>query len=905
MSPTTTAAPSAGELLKGESLTTAYGLRTNSRTTPMGLDSPRPRFTWKIAATESDVVQSSYELEVSDLTDFATTVWSTGRVTTEGQAAEYTGKTLRSATRYFWRVRVWTDDGVPSPWSEDSFETGILDASLWRAQWISTAVARPKAQPVALYVRGSLNLPAPVLRGRAYASALGWYRLFVNGVDLTGSALVPGWTPFDDYIEYQVYDVTEAFRAGANIVGMAVGEGRYRGSNGAARRPNRYGDRLAAFVQVELDLADGSTVRFVTDDSWMAGTGRILSADPQLGERVDLRIPDVDWLGDPVPPTRFTTASVLPPHPRRLIAEETERVQAVTTLTGSVSRTPSGKQLIDFGQNFAGVVSVRLAGPSGQRVRFRYSEVLTPDGELDTGYLSLLGHKDSGEKWFQKDVVILTGDSVVYTSWFTIHGFRYVEVDGLDHDLSPDDIEGTVLSAALPSAGTFECSDPRLNRLHSNVVWSLRSNFTDTATDCPTRERSGWTADIQTFASTSTTIVEADSYLRRYLRNLAAEQLPDGRIPPFIPAESSKAAKIELVGKLFTATSSSAGWGDAAVLIPWTLYEYYADVDVLHRQFNSAKQWVDQLERRALTKNARRRRSSRRAGDLQRYLVDTGYHWGEWLRPNEHIYGEVVKNILRPRGVVATAYLARSAEVLAKIADVLDRTEEAHHYRCLAGRVREAWRAAYVNADGRIGDDKQDDYVRALAFDLLLPEQRDAAFARLVALIVKADHHLGTGFLSTPMLLPTLVAHGRPDLAFRILLQTSSPSWLHQIERGATTPWETWEGYDKRGNAVNSHNHYAFGSVAAFLTQGIAGLSPSQPGYRRIQVSPTVGGGLTHAAATVETPFGTAASAWTLEGDTVHLSVTIPPGARADVHLGDDNRHKVGSGSHEFSWRVA
>lgn len=874
---------------------TAVDLRTERRTDSV-VDVSRPELAWRLSS-DGSAAQGAYEIHVSAGNEFEgdDLVWASGRVQgTVPYGVPYAGKVLAPATTYRWRVRVWDQDGDgPGPWSDPAtFETG-LPSEAWRARWITGDEAIDGHDTAPLYLRATAELSVPVVRGRAYVSALGWYRFLVNGEDLTGPSLVPRWTPFDQYVEYQVYDVTDAFRTGTNVLAVAVGDGRFRGALGIFGRRAIYGDRLAALVQVHLDLADGTMTVLTSDRSWWGGPGRILASDPKLGERTDLRIPDADWLTGDAAPARFRPAQVLDTN-RTLIAEEAGRVQQVDRLPArTVTRAPSGKQLVDFGQNFAGVVRIRLAGAAGTTVRLTHSEVLTPEGELDTDYLHMLpvGH------WDQRDEVVLDGEDAWYQPWFTIHGFRYVEVDGLAGDLATKDIEGVVVSSVLETTGEFDCSDPRLTQLHTNIGWSLRSNFVDTPTDCPTRERSGWTGDIQVFGATATTYVDAHAYLRRYLRNVAAEQLPDGRVPHIIPAERSRFTQSRVAsvvsrgqGLLTARQADSTGWGDVAVLLPWTLYRYYGDRGVLEQQYASMTAWVDQLARRAREKRpARARLRGRGRPEVDRYVLDTGFNWGEWLRPGDSLAGEIVDAFLRgSTAVVATAYMEHSARILSKTADLLGRVDEAAHYRQLADSTRAAWRATFLGPDGVIGTDRQDDYVRALAFDLLEPDERPAAVSRLVALIEEAGDHLGTGFLSTPMLLSTLVDGGRADVAWRLLLQTSSPSWLYQVERGATTTWETWEGYRPDGRAVSSHNHYAFGTVAQFLTERVAGLAPAEPGYRVIDVRPLIGGGLTSARASVQTPYGPASTSWRLHGDDVELQVTVPPGATAQVALGDE-----------------
>ncbi|SFR91633.1 alpha-L-rhamnosidase [Microbacterium sp. cf046] len=860
-------------------------LRTNARVRPLGMDSRRPEFAWKLQTEASEVIQTAYEIELAASEDFdSPPLWGSGRVPSDLPfGAVYGGPELESMTRYWWRVRVaWSGNGRAQPvsqWSDpDWFETGILDPVLWSAEWISGPAPSSKKDDPVLYLRGAVELSTEVVRARAYASALGWYRLFVNGHDITGDDQVPRFTPLSEVVEYQTYDVTDALRAGRNILAVAVGDGRYRGGLGLTGSRAVYGDRIGAFAQFEITLADGTTVRTQTDGAWFAGPGRITGSDPKNGERADLRIPDSDWLTGAEVPARFARAEVLPDDGHALIAEEVDRVRGVERLCATVSRAPSGAQLLDFGQNFSGVVRMRLRGPSGTVVQLTHGELLTPAGELDVKSFT------DGFQFFQRDVVTLSSKPEWWQPSFTTHGFRYVEVTGLSDTIDPADVEGVVVSTDFAHTGTFESSDPRLNQLHHNVVWSVISNFTDTPTDCPTRERAGWTGDIQAFSPTAAVLVDSQAFLHRYLRNLAIEQFDDGFVPIYVP---SQAPIKKSVGRTMVHYMSGAvGWSDAAVILPWTLYTYYGDLQLLARQYDSMRMRVDGMARRAAKK--------RRGG---RYILNSGFHFGEWLRPGDNALKTIAGHMVRSPAEIATAYFAHSAAILAQAADVLGRRVDAERYRTLSAKVAAAWRDAYVHADGTVALDRQDDYVRALAFDLVRPEQRQRTVERLVELIRENGNHITTGFLSTPMLLQVLVDGGRSDVALDLLFQNTSPSWLYQVERGATTVWETWEGYKDDGYGKASHNHYAFGAVARWLTEGLAGLSPAAPGYREILIAPVLAPQLQSAGTTVDTPFGEATSRWQREGDTLVLEVTVPAGTTARIMTPWETR-AVGSGNH-------
>jgi alpha-L-rhamnosidase len=874
----------------------AVDLRTDRRKAPGWIDNPAPAFSWGLAP---GATQSAYQLRVLDPsgpTDAA--LWTGDIVQSAGMTdVSYDGPRLKSLAVYRWQVRLWDGDWA-GPWSDlAAFGTAVLDPTLWTADWIGADLD----DTAALYLRGEVELPDDIVAAKACVTSLGWYRFFVNGEDKTGSDQVPRWAHFDHIIEYQVYDVTADLRAGRNVLAMAVGDGRYRGHNGISDKRSIYGDRLAGFVQLFVERADGSVETFGTDQSWLGGTGRIVRSDPKRGEHVDLRIDDRNWLCDPHAPQRFGPVCLVPPPTRRLVAEEVDRVGEFQRIPAvRMWRSPAGKLLVDFGQNMAGVVRMRLTQPAGTRLVLTFSEVIGRDGELDTSYL----FGDMSLHPPQRDTVICAGATEWWQPWFTVHGFRYVEIDGAAAELDIADFQAVVLTSLLDYSGIFECSDERINQLVRNVRWSMISNFVDTPTDCPTRERSGWTGDIQVFGQTAAFLADVQPYLRRYLRNLALDQLENGAIPPYIPGDATRHSGP--APRAMRQSVDSTGWGDASVLLPMVLYRHFGDRLVLERQFDSMRRWVDHLAALARRSPGRGRLFPRRLRGLEHYIVDSGFHWGEWLRPGESMPLTYIKHCLRAPASVATAYFAHSARQLAEIAEVLGHEDEAAGYAVLADRATQGWRAAFVRRGGsRIGHDRQDDYVRALAFDLLPDSERPAALGRLVTLIEQADFHLGTGFLSTPMLLPVLARFGRPDVAFRLLLQDTNPSWLGQVKKGATTTWESWEGYTKRGDARYSHNHYAFGAVASWLFSGVAGIEAAEPGFRRIRFAPTIGGGLTHARAKIATPYGEASSAWRIRDDRVDLEVVVPPGCTAEVVQGQGEVHKVASGRSTFHWHLA
>ena len=853
---------------------TPYHLRVDAREAPLGIGTRSPEFGWRLRGDGAH--QSSYEIDVrtAPSAGSGTVVWEASAHSADQFGVRYAGAPLRSATRYVWRVRATDDRGARSRWSEDTFfETGLLDQDDWSARWIG---ARDDTLGRPIYLRGEIAIPANVVRARAYASALGWYRLFANGTDLTGDALVPRFTSYDHEVEYQAYDLTPLVSAPALRLDLVIGDGRFRGALGMHNRRETYGARLGGLVQVVFELADGTTVQAGSDGSWRGGHGPIVAADPKFGETIDLRI--ASPLAADAPAADLAPVAELDSNARQLVPEATERVRAVETLGATVTRRADGAHLVDFGQNFAGVVRLRVSGPAGRSVTLQHSEDVLPDGTLEWAHLDREGAKDKTRaQRFQRDEIILDGRDRWVQPWFTLHGFRYVEITGIA-ELSAGDVQGIVLSTALPATGSFDSSHPLLNQLWRNARWSMVSNFLDTPTDCPTRERGGFTGDAMIFAPAATVFADVQSYFRRYLSSLSLDQFADGPVPMIIPSERSTFSGGPARSDVQRA--NAVGWGDAAVLLPWTMYQRYGDRAVLEAQYPSMTSWVDHVARRG----ARR-----------------GFQWGEWNRAGESTLRGIIRDNSTNRKNIAYAYLTHSARILAAVARILARDDDAARYDELARTALRRWRRVARKRGGRIGANRQDDYLRALAFDLLPEAERDRAVARLVQLIESSGDHLGTGFLSTPMLLPVLARFGRTDIAYRLLLQSSAPSWLSMVRNGATTINENWTERGRNGERLGSSNHYAFGSVIEWFASGIAGIAPLEPGYRRVLIAPQPGGGLTRAHASVDSPFGAITVAWRLQDDRLLVSVDIPVGVEANVQLPGGAAEVAAAGHHEFA----
>jgi alpha-L-rhamnosidase len=826
----------------------------------LGIGEDEPRLSWRVRTRAPGWQQASYEVRASGAVTGNVSVHSG-----ESVLAPWPFAPLRSRERVAVQVRVTGTDGSRSPWSPPATaETGLLHADDWTARFISAGWDEdPQQDQPAVELRREFVMRSGAESARLYTSALGVYEASLNGTVVGDLVLAPGWTAYASRLRYQTYDVTGLIREGSNTLAAVLGDGWYRGRigyDGKARAV--YGDRLAWLAQLEVRYADGTvqTVATDADGRWGSATGPIRTSSIYDGETYDARMRPEDWRPVRVEPREPTTLTAPTSPPVR-------RIEEVAPV--AISTSPSGKTLVDFGQNLVGRIRFTVQGEAGREITLRHAEILQ-DGELATGPLRTARATDR--------YILRGGEPETYEPRFTFHGFRYAEVTGWPGDLRPDALRAIVIHSDLERTGYFTCSDELVNRLHENVVWGMRGNFLDVPTDCPQRdERLGWTGDIQVFSPTAAFLYDTAGFLGSWLRDLAADQAPDGTIPFVVPKCTP------------TASVPAAAWGDAGTIVPWVIYQRHGDTGVLAAQFDSMRAWVDRLDGLA----------------GPRRLWDTGFQFGDWLDPTAP--RDRPERAATPGEIVATAYFARSADIVAQVAGLLGLGEEATRYAELAARVRTAFQAEYVTGSGRLMADAPTAYALALQFALLPgAAQREHAGRRLADLVKGRGYTIPTGFVGTPLLCDALAETGHLEAAYRLLLQRECPSWLYQVTHGATTIWERWDSLLPDGtvnpSGMTSFNHYAFGAVADWLHRTVAGLAPAAPGYRRIRFAPRPGGGLTHAQASLLTPYGLTAISWQLDGADLRVTATVPPNAAAEVDLPGQPLAQVGAGRHK--WHV-
>lgn len=841
----------------------AIRLQTEYMTEPVGIDVTAPRFFWN---ADGGVKQTAYQIVC---TRGGVTVWDSGKVASSRMThIRYEGEPLRSRDIVEWSVTLWDENGVPGEAGISRFEMGLLAPEDWTAKWISGDYKpRKNTHYPADCFQKTFAVTGNIVRARLYATARGVYDVHINGRRVEDFILAPGMTDYRKRLQVQTYDVTGYIKQD-NVMELRLADGWYRGSSAAYGVMNVYGAQTSVLAQLELTMEDGSVQTVATDGSWRwSNDGPLRFTDLKDGEVYDASLT----------PTYGGNARVVPAlKSAKLCASNNVPVTEHERFTPRLLTAPDGTRVLDFGQNLAGYIEFTVKGAKRQRLRLICGEVLGADGHVDMSGIQeiipaggwtqmkliqkLAQNKVNGESTVtpkQEIVFLCSGGEDHYKTSFAVFGFRYAEVDS-DITIDPNDFAAVAVYSNLEQTGEFACSDERVNRLLENTRWSMKSNFLDLPTDCPTRERLGWTGDAQVFFDTGAYLMNTAPFFAKWLRDMQDAQYKNGLLPAVLPYQG--------VEMMYKATGSSVGWADAVYLIPYRYARRFGDGDVAARCWPMMKKYADYLLSR-LEKDGH---------------YEKGVHLGEWLEPEEFRETKYGAGMKHPEECTAYLYLAMTT--MAELADERGEREYAEKLRAAAQRARAAY-PAYAELD----TDRQAKLVRPLALGLLDGQKKTQAQERLVQAVRNYRYRVGTGFLSTPFLLPVLTEAGAAETAYRMLLNPERPGWLCEIEAGATTVWEDWEG-------KLSQNHYSPGAVCGWLFDTVCGIRVS--GENRFTIRPVPGGGLTHAEASYNSVYGCVESRWERTDSGYAFDISIPANCEADIFLPD------GSTARETAGRV-
>lgn len=842
--------------------TQVASLRCENRINPMGVDVPHPLFSWQLSANRRNVHQSAYELRVrtsaQQLNNGREIVWNSGKVSSDQSVyIPYNGPALLAGKKYYWQVRIWDDKGQASGWSPVSeWQMGLLQTSDWKARWIEPGFKQDEVLRPSPLFRKTFNTAKKIAAATAYVTSRGMYEAHINGKRVGDAYLTPGWTSYRKRLQYQQYDVTNLLRQGANAIGVALGVGWYSGYLAWQDSKNHFGSRIGLLFQLNIRYTDGTEDTIVSDDSWKSTTGSIRYSEIYHGETIDARKEKEGWYDAGYDDRTWSGVT---------LSTDTAKSNLIATVNEPVKKheqfkplkiftTPAGEQVMDFGQNLVGWVEVRLKGNPGDSIVLEHAEVLDKEGNFYTTNLRIAK---------QQNKYIFKGHGIeTFEPHFTFQGFRYVRISGYKGKITPENFTAYALYSDMAPTGSFSCSNALINQLQRNIQWGQVGNFVDVPTDCPQRdERLGWTGDAQAFSRTAAYNRQVHNFFAKWLKDVAADQRADGSVPFVVP---------NVLGQ---ESMGSAGWADAATIVPWNMYLAYGDKRLLQEQYPSMKAWVEYIHSRS-----------------PQDLWNTGFHFGDWLfyRPDDDNDGRAA---ITDKYLIAQCFYAHSTQLLINAAKVLGNEADLATYTELLKRIKSAFMKEYVTPSGRLVSSSQTAYVLALQFDMLPEALRPQAAERLVENIKSYNYHLTTGFLGTPYLCHVLSRFGHLDVAYRLLLQESYPSWLYPVKMGATTIWERWDGIKPDGTfqtpGMNSFNHYAYGAIGDWMYRVTVGIDTKEdaPGYRHVIISPHPGGSLTEAKGTLQTYYGQISSSWQLQNGQLTLDVEIPANTTATIYL--------------------
>ena len=814
-------------------------LKVNHLVNPLGFDLAEPTISYVAEETEAVKQVKAQVLAALD-ENFSEIVFDSGESSEIVSTAYVLPMELKPETRYYWKVRVWADNGETAESDTAWFETA--KAGEWKADWITPAL--PKE--VQAVLMKELEISKPVRKARMYMVGLGVYELYLNGQKQGDEVLLPGLCDFDTWIQYQTYEMELA--QGRNHIEIVLGDGWYKGWYGLRQTSENYGDRLAAIAELHITYEDGTQEIICTDSAWKARKSQVVYSGIYPGEIYDTTMDTSEIYGTEV--INLDKEKLSP----RLSPPITihERLKPI-----EVIHTPAGETVLDMGQNMVGWLSFRCSAPKGTKLFFQFGEILQ-DGNF---------YNDNLRTAKAEFTYISDGTDRVVRQHFTFYGYRFVKVTGWDCEPDPEDFRGLVIHSEMEELGHIETSDPLVNQLVHNAKWGQKGNFLDVPTDCPQRdERYGWTGDAQIFSGTACFNMDTYAFYTKYGKDVYAEQKKlGGSVPDVVPVANYPG-------------DASTAWGDAATIIPWNVYLHYGDKGILVRQYESMKDWVDYM-----------RREDEKYGS--KYLWQSGFHYADWLALDGNVEGGVYG--ATDPFLICSGYYYYSTNIVAKSAAILGKEEDAAYYKDLAQKIHDAFINEYFTPSGRLCVNTMTAHVVALYMGLTPDFAYEKTCAGLLELLKKNKYHLNTGFVGTPYLCPVLSENGMNDLAYQLLMEKGFPGWLYEVLMGATTIWERWNSVLPNGKisgtGMNSLNHYSYGSIVEWMYRYMLGIRPCEeaPGFKKFTIAPAPNYQIRRAKGSLRSAAGTIRSEWAIEGKELHFRFTVPFDTQAVIVLPD------------------
>ena len=824
-----------------------------------------PQFGWEIESSRREVVQKSYQLQISENEKFEDLVYDSGVVLSEESAhIQPQGVKLQSARKYFVRVKI-QDQVETSSWSEPAYFLTALLNETWRAPFVSADTEEAdKQSSKGTYVRGCFEVKKPMREAIAFATGLGLYQFFLNGEKVGEDEMTPGWTSYRKHLLYQTYDVKNLLKEGTNVAGAMLGPGWYKGAMGLTKSRNNYGDQTGFAMQIHIRYEDGSEEDILTDETWKGCDSPIVFSEIYHGEIYDASLEREGWCSSVSPEGKWKDTVFVPFDVRVIQAQNGARVKMIDKVEAKrIFVTPKGEQVIDFGQNMAGRIHVTAHGKQGDIIYLKCFEVLDAEGNV---YLDNLREARAEMKYtFARE------ETVTWHPRFTYMGFQYAQILSYPGTPKPENFTAYTLHSEMEPKGMLRTSNPLLNQLHHNFLWGMKGNFLDVPTDCPQRdERLGWTGDAQIFCRTASYLMNTYTFYKKWLHDLEMDQTEDGGVPHVIP--NIEEGHTEDNWLLSQSPHSAAAWADAAVIIPWTMYLMYGDCEILRIQYNSMRAWIEFMREHS-----------------EDYIWNYKLQLGDWvaLDAEEGSYFGAT-----PNDLTCTAYFAYSTGLFAKISKILGKTE-AQEYQTLYQNIVKKFQDTFFDAEGNLTSQTQTAHIVALYFKLVPEEYVSKITERLKRLLEKENGHLVTGFVGTPYFCHALSQNGCVKEAYDLLLKEDFPSWLYQVKMGATTIWEHWDGLKPDGTMwsadMNSFNHYAYGAIGEWMYRVMAGLEVDEasPGFKRCIMEPKIGGSLKFVEGSYHSCYGEYRLKWQVDDGQVTVSVQIPANTTAEIRLSD------------------